>query len=134
MNECAKDRQKQPRSLKKQHHEQAVPALSPPASRPWDATPESPYWSLEWADTHFLWARATDRQWKSILGGEAWRVGQGETDGDFEVLMGKGRWVSKNKQTKNKALKEDISHAEACLVTKIVNEWHKLMEKQSEKK
>lgn len=37
----------------------AVPELSPPASQLWGATPESPYWSLEWAETHFLWAQVT---------------------------------------------------------------------------
>lgn len=40
----------------------AVPEQSPPASRLWGATPESPYWSLEWAETHFLWAQVTWRK------------------------------------------------------------------------
>lgn len=40
----------------------AVPGQSPPASRLWGATPESPYWSLEWAETHFLWAQVTWRK------------------------------------------------------------------------
>lgn len=40
----------------------AVPGQSPPASQLWGATPESPYWSLEWAETHFLWAQATWRK------------------------------------------------------------------------
>lgn len=40
----------------------AVPEQSPPAAQLWGATPESPYWSLEWAETHFLWAQATWRK------------------------------------------------------------------------
>lgn len=57
----------------------AVPEQSPPAAQLWGATPESPYWSREWAETHFLWAQATWRKEQKGLRqvGVRWWEGRG---------------------------------------------------------
>lgn len=53
----------------------AVPEQSPPAAQLWGATPESPYWSPGWAETHFLWAQVT---WYKA---ETVEAGSGENKG-----------------------------------------------------
>lgn len=104
----------------------AVPEQSPPASQLWGATPESPYWSLEWAETHFLWAQATWRKEQKGLrqvvvkwweGGCGVRVrqcgGRGvRVEGQRDKKEGE---VNEKKKT-NKKIIEDISQAEAGLL------------------
>lgn len=122
----------------------AVPGQSPPASQLWGATPESPYWSLEWAETHFLWAQATWRKeqkrglrqvmvkwWKEEWKEEWMGVWGGWGRESVWVYVarwwergrgGGGDWKKKKKGTKK--IIEDISQAEAGLLrhTKLIKE------------
>lgn len=109
----------------------AVPEQSPPASRLWGATPESPYWSLEWAETHFLWAQVTWRKEQKRVEARGHRVmrrrktkkrwGVGEAmcwEGVRveEVEGQRGEEWSKTKRKENKKIIEDLSQAEAGLL------------------
>lgn len=91
----------------------AVPEQSPPASRLSGATPESPYWSLEWAETHFLWAQVTWRKEQKRVEARGhrvmrrrktkkrWGVGEAmrwEGGGGVEEMEGQGGEGSNNKK------------------------------------
>lgn len=69
-----------------------VPEQSPPAAQLWGVTPESPYWSLEWAETHFLWAQATWRKEQKVLRQVfvKWWEGGGLLSGEGEAMWWEG--------------------------------------------
>lgn len=109
----------------------AVPEQSPPASRLWGATPESPYWSLEWAETHFLWAQVTWRKEQKRVEARGHRVmrrrktkkrwGVGEAmcwEGVRveEVEGQRGEESSKTKKERKQKIIEGLSQAEAGLL------------------
>lgn len=108
----------------------AVPEQSPPASRLWGATPESPYWSLEWAETHFLWAQVTWRKEQKRVEAHGHRVMRRKTKKRWgvgeamcqvgvrgeEVEGQRGEESSKTKKERKQKIIEDLSQAEAGLL------------------
>lgn len=92
-----------------------VPEQSPPASQLWGATPESPYWSRVWAETHFLWAQVTWRKeqkglrqvvvkwWEKWWGeGSGWGNVVGGVEGGGVEKGGTRRRGVNKKRNKNK--------------------------------
>lgn len=63
----------------------AVPEQSPPAAQLWGATPESPYWSRGWAETHFLWAQVTWYKAERVETGSGENKGRGQRWGGGHV-------------------------------------------------
>lgn len=90
-----------------------VPEQNPPAAQLWGATPESPYWSRGWAETHFLWAQVTwhKEQTKGFEadGQEVMETGRGlkmEGGGGEGCRWGEGSEVNLVKERVEKATRK----------------------------
>lgn len=114
----------------------AIPEQSPQAAQLWGATPESPYWSLEWAETHFLWAQVTWRKeqkglrqvvvkwWKGVgvgvWGVRGWGnvVGRG---GEKERGVSEKKTNKKTRKQKQKNYRRHLPSRSRLVKTNYVN-------------